>query len=95
MISQRTKPIREAIASGEFDRAMDLWNEFTTLLREEIGRGTCTQASMSETADLLAWSRGVVLCERAHAQSQLTTMWVASQYGPADVCSPSCGRVAL
>jgi hypothetical protein len=84
---QRTNSIREAIASGEFERAMLLWGEFASQIADEIGRGICTDATMKETAELVAWSRGVVLCERAHAQSQLTTMWVASQYGSAGLYS--------
>jgi hypothetical protein len=95
MNSQRTNPIREAIASGEFHRALFLWNEFTAQIRDEIGRGICTQDSITETAELMTWSRGVVLCERAHLQSQLTTMWVASQYGPAEWGTPSCLRTNL
>lgn len=95
MDNQRTDPIRQAVAAGEFHRATLLWNEYVTEIREEIGRGTCTQARMVETAELLEWSRGVVLCDRAHAQSQLTTMWVASQYGPADSPPASCVRANL
>jgi hypothetical protein len=87
MTTQRTNPIREAIACGEFQRAMLLWGEFTSQIGDEIGRGTCTGTTLEETAELVAWSRGVVLCDRAHAQSQLTTMWVASQYGSADLYS--------
>ena len=95
MNSLRTNPIREAIASGEFQRALSLWNELTAELRDEIGRGACTQGSITETMELTAWSRDVLLCERAHLQSQLSTMWVASQYGPADWETSSCLRTTL
>jgi hypothetical protein len=90
MDNQHIDPIRRAVASGEFHQATLLWNEYVVEIREEIGRGTCTQARMTETAELVEWSRGVVLCDRAHAQGQLTTIWVASQYGPADSPPPSC-----
>jgi hypothetical protein len=92
---QNTDPIRHAVASGEFHRATLLWNEYVAEVLEEINRGTCTQARMAETAELVEWSRGVVLCDRAHAQSQITTMWVASQYGPADSPPASCFRTSL
>ncbi|MBZ5621886.1 MAG: hypothetical protein LAQ69_24645 [Acidobacteriia bacterium] len=84
MKNQRTDPIRQAVAAGEFHRATLLWNEYAAGIREEIGRGACTEARMAEAGELLEWSRGVALCDRAHAQSQLTSMRVAAQYGPAD-----------
>jgi hypothetical protein len=95
MEHQRTDPIREAVAAGEYQRATVLWNEYVTEVLEEINRGTCTQAVMEETAELLEWSRGVVLCDRARAQSQLTTLWVASQYGPTDSPRACCFRASL
>jgi hypothetical protein len=94
-MDNRTDPIRQAVASGEFQRAALLWNEYAAGIREEIGRGTCTQARMAEAGELLEWSCGVALCERAHARSQLDTIWVASQYGPADSPTPSCFRASL
>jgi hypothetical protein len=95
MDSQRTDPIRQAVASGEYQRATLLWNEYVAGIREEIGRGTCTRARMEETAQLVEWSRRVVLCNRARAQGQLTTIWVASQYGPADPPPPCRVRASL
>jgi hypothetical protein len=95
MDNQRTNPIRQAVASGEFHRAAMLWNEYVNETREEINRGTCTQARMAETAELVEWSRRVALCDRAHAQGQLTTIWVASQYGPADLPQASYFRASL
>jgi hypothetical protein len=95
MDNQRTDPIRQAVASGEFHRATLLWNEYVAEIREEIGRGACTQARMAETAELVEWSRVAVLCDRAHVQGQLTTIWVASQYGPTDLPPPSFVRANL
>ena len=76
----RTDPIRQAVSAGEFQRATLLWHEYVAGILEELHRGTCTQARMAEAGELVEWSRGVVLCERAHAQSQLNTVWVAAQY---------------
>jgi len=82
MDDQRTNSTRQAVASGEFHRATLLWNEYAAGIREEIGRGACTRARMAEAGELVEWSRRMVLCDRAHVQGQLTTIWVASQYGP-------------
>jgi hypothetical protein len=95
MDNQRTDPIRQAVAAGEFQQAMLLWDEYATNLRAEIGRGACTHARMAEAAELVEWSRGVLLCDRAHAQGRLTTIWVASQYDPPDAPSASCVRTNL
>ena len=92
---QRTVTIREAIASGAFHRAALLWNEYAAGIRDEIDRGTCTAARMAEAGELLEWSREVVLCERARAQAQINTIWVAGQYGPGEPPSVSCFRARL
>jgi hypothetical protein len=95
MDNHRTEPIHQAVASGEFERATRLWNEYAAGIREEIGRGSCSQARMAEMVELVEWSRRVVLCDRARAQGQLTTIWVASQYGPSDVPLASSFRTSL
>jgi hypothetical protein len=95
MGNQTTDRIRQAVSSGEFQRATLLWNEYAAWVREEIARGRFTQAQMAEAADLVEWSRGVVECDRAHAQAQLATLWVASRYGPAYSPSNSCFRASL
>jgi hypothetical protein len=95
MDHQRTDPIRQAIGAGEFQRATLLWNEYVTGILEEISRGTCTEAHLAEAADLLEWSRGVVLCECAHVQCQIRTLWVASRYDSADSPGASFVRTSL
>ena len=76
----RANPIREAIASEEYERAMQLWTELTVQVSKEIIDGTCTAATMSEICDLVAWSRNIVACDLPHLQSQLTALWVGSRY---------------
>jgi hypothetical protein len=76
------EPIRQAVASGEFQRATLLWNEYIAGILGEIARGDCTHDRMAEAGDLLDWSRGVVMCERARAQDLFNALWVASQYVP-------------
>ena len=80
MRDSRTNPIRQAIASEEYERAMQLWTKLTVQVSKEIGDGTCTAATMSEVRDLVEWSRNVVACDLAHFQSQLTALWVESKY---------------
>ena len=95
MDHQGTDPIRQAIAAGEFQRAMLLWNEYVAAILEEIRQGTCTQARMIEASELLEWACNVVQCDRAHAQSQLNTIWAASQYDPSGSTADTLVRVTL
>ncbi|HLK69757.1 MAG TPA: hypothetical protein VKU19_40285 [Bryobacteraceae bacterium] len=83
MNQNATGPIRQAIASGEFQRATLLWNEYAAGIREEIARGACTPDRMAEAGELLRWSSDFVMCERARAQAELDTIWVAARYGDA------------
>ena len=65
-----TGQIREALAAEEYGRATHLWNEYVEQVRRQIEHGTCTPAVLAETAELLQWSRGVVLCDQARAQAR-------------------------
>jgi hypothetical protein len=69
-----TEPIRQAVASGEFQKAQLLWNGYAALLREELPKGSVSAARLAEVRELVEWSRRVVLCARAHAQSRLDLM---------------------
>ncbi len=80
MPDTRTNPIRQAIASEEYERAAQLWTSLTVQVSKEIGDGTCTAATLSEIRDLVDWSRNIVACDLAHFQSQLTALWVESKY---------------
>ena len=80
MNSMRIDAIRQAVASGDFLRAMSLWNQYTSLLHREICRCACTPAHMEEARELLEWSRRTVALARAHAQSRLDALRVADRY---------------
>lgn len=82
------EPIRQAVNSGEFDRAWLLWNELAAGLEEELHNRSLTAARLAEVNELIAWSRSVVLCDRAHIQDQLNSMHVAGEY-ELDVPPPS------
>jgi hypothetical protein len=75
-----TEPIRQAVASGEFQKALLLWNGYAALLREELRNGSLTDARLADVRELVEWSRLVVLCGRAHTQSRLDSMRVAQTY---------------
>ncbi|HEV3329949.1 MAG TPA: hypothetical protein VG096_03140 [Bryobacteraceae bacterium] len=75
-----TDPIRQAVASGQFQLAERLWNGYMTRLKEEMRRGSLAAASLEEAHELLEWSRVTVLCMRAHAQSQLGNLHIAGAY---------------
>jgi hypothetical protein len=85
MDSHLTEPIRQAIATREFQKAQLLWNGYAALLREEMRKGSVTAARMAEMRELVEWSRRTVLCFRAHTRNRLdamrSSMRVAQAYG--------------
>ena len=74
------EPIRQAVSSGEYERAQFLWSECAAALAGELSRGRLTEARLSEVRELMEWSRTVVLCARAHMQDQLNSLHVAGEY---------------
>ena len=83
------EPIRQAVNNGEFSRAQLLWQECVAALAEELSRGCLTEARLSEVRELVAWSRTVVLCARAHLMKQLNGLHVAGEY---DLGAPPAAR---
>jgi hypothetical protein len=82
MKTQRTDELRKAVASGEWPAVLRLWDVYAAGIREEIGRGACSQARMAEAREFLDWARRFVLCARAQAQHRLNAIYAARQYGP-------------
>jgi len=82
------QPIREAISSGEFQRAQLLWDFSAARLTEEFENGGFTQPRLAEIRELVEWSRTAFLCDRAHMQDQLRRLQaelrVASGYHSPD-----------
>jgi hypothetical protein len=80
-----TEPIRQAIATRQFQKAQLLWDGYAALLRQELPKGSVTAARMAEMRELVEWSRRAVLCFRSHAQKRLdamrNSMRVAQAYG--------------
>ena len=74
------EPIRQAVNSEEFERALFLWNECAAGLAVELSSRCLTEARLAEVRELVEWSRTVVLCERAHMQHQLNRLHVAGEY---------------
>ena len=73
--------IRQAIDSGDYALATALWNAYAGWLREEIAARRLTQSIWGETAELVEWSRIVLLCARAQAGDYVHTLHVAMVYG--------------
>ena len=63
--------IRNAIASGEFSRALKLWEEYAADLAEMARRGSLTQNSLQEAGQLVQWARTTTLTARAHGLEAL------------------------
>ena len=68
---EAVEAIRLALACEEFAKAQSLWTEHAGQLRQAILEGSATQAMLSETGELIGWSRLVVQAFRAHAVDQL------------------------
>jgi len=82
--------IRNAVASGEFQRAENLWGAYMAELREKLRRGVLSCAQWKEAGELMDWVRLVVTCRRAHLQNQLATLQAADAY-LADAPAPASG----
>jgi|HubBroStandDraft_3_1064219.scaffolds.fasta_scaffold560448_2 hypothetical protein len=65
--------IRRAVSAGEFGKASALWEAYAEQVAGEIRGGTCPEARLAQMRELVEWTRGVVICARAHAQLRLNT----------------------
>jgi hypothetical protein len=81
MVDPRTEPIRRAVGSGEFRKALTLWEGHARQLRQEIRSGTFTEEKLAETRELVEWCRVTALCARSHAQARLNQIAAARRYG--------------
>ncbi len=74
---------REAVSSGEFERAARIWNEYAGERLADARRGCGDR--LSEMRELTEWARTVAVCFRAQAartlRTRLTEMHAADAYG--------------
>ena len=91
----RTGAMREAVASGDCQAALRLWDVYVAGIREEIARRECSPARLAEAREFLDWARRTVLCARAQAQTRLNAIHVARQYGAPPSRPPSSLRTSL
>ena len=82
--------ILQAVASGQFQLAERLWNGYMVRLKEELRRGSLTEAHLEEARELVEWSRLVALCARAHAQERLGGLHIAGAYTNAPPAPSPC-----
>ena len=73
--------IREAIGSDDYPLASRLWNIYAGQLRDELLRGTVSEARMAEARELAGWSRLMLICARGLALDNLNALHVARTYG--------------
>jgi len=95
MNTRRTEHIRNAVASGDWQSALRLWDDYAAGIREEIRQRVCAPARLAEAREFLEWARGMALCASAQAQNRLNTIHVAKQYGPAPSPRASFLRTSL
>jgi hypothetical protein len=74
--------IREAVSSGEYERASQLWSLYAEERFAEVHRGCGDK--LPEMRELMEWTRVVVLCARAQAlrtiRTRLTEVHAADAY---------------
>jgi len=75
-----TADLRNAVASGEFRKALALWEDHARQLRGELQSGRFTKEKLAETRELAEYCRVTALCARAHAQARLNRIAVARRY---------------
>jgi hypothetical protein len=68
--------IREAVAGGEYDRALTLWQEYAA----GIAAGP-TPESLAEAAGLIEWARPLLEAARSDVAERLRLLHVAGAYG--------------
>lgn len=91
-----TDPLRQAVASGEFPRALVLWNQYVVRFAEALRQGEVTLGQWREVGEFVPWARRVALCARAYAHDQLNSLHVAARYGePAPPPSPHIVQARL
>jgi hypothetical protein len=96
MDNSLTDRIHQAVASGEFQRALLIWNEYAARLQQELRTGRLSAAEFEEAGQLVAWSRQVALCARAQALDRLNSLRVAEQYDtPLSSQTPRIVQVSL
>jgi hypothetical protein len=71
--------IRRVFASGEFTKALKLWNAYAAELRQTIA-GKGAEAALAEAGELVEWARIEGKCLHAHTAAKLNETRVASRY---------------
>jgi hypothetical protein len=91
-----TERIRRAVASGEFQKALVLWNDYAGQLQEALEQRRLSEPQLKEMGELVEWSRTVVLCARAQGQSLLSSLCAAGKYSdPVPRNEPRIVRISL
>ena len=87
MNTQRTDDMRKAVVSGEWPAVLRLWDVYTAGILEEIGRGTCSPARMTEARE--SWTGpNVSYCVRGRRLNTASTRF--TQPGNTVRSLPAC-----
>lgn len=71
MAEQLVAQFRDAVSSGEFQRASEVWNAYAAERLQEVQRGYGDK--LPEMLELMEWTRTVVACARAQSLRTLRT----------------------
>jgi hypothetical protein len=63
--------IREAVSSGEFRKALELWQAYSEVLQERARSGKLEGAELAEVGRLLAWTKTVAQTACAQGAEEL------------------------
>ena len=75
-----TSCFRAAIASGQFEMARALWENYAEQLCAELRAGPVAPNRLAETQELVEWCRLATLAARAHASDLLSALAAGERY---------------
>jgi hypothetical protein len=66
--------IRDAIASGELEKAQLLWGEYAGWLGKQLDNHLLLKSRLSEAGELVEWARQMTLAHKAHLRDSLNDL---------------------
>jgi len=82
-LDQLAAEIRDAVAAGEFERALRLWGGYTTRLRAALESGPDAVRHLEGARLLREWARPAILAARARAWNEWSALELRQGYAPA------------
>jgi hypothetical protein len=66
--------IRDAMASGELEKAQSLWNDYACLLGKQLDNRLLPESRLQEAGELVEWARQMTLAQKAHLRDSLNDL---------------------